>query len=98
MKEVEEIAAALRQAESPPEPKPQPAKRTVAVYHQGLTHHARTALERVGVDDDRMATAITLAKAEERATKIAAGGFDVPWSLKREIAHLNEQLERNTHG
>jgi hypothetical protein len=98
MKEVDELAAALRQAEAAAEPKPQSAKRTVAVYHQGLTHHARTALERIGIDDERAATAITLAKAEERATKIAAGGFDVPWSLKREIAHLNEQLERNTHG
>ena len=93
MNEIEELAAALRQAEADAPPKPEPVKRTVSVYHAGLTHNARKALEAAGIEDDRLASVITLAKAEERAAKIAAGGFDVPWSLKREIAHLTNELK-----
>jgi hypothetical protein len=89
MKEIDELAAALRQADAPP---PAPVKRAVDTYHAGITHDARMTLLDAGIDDERMATAITLARAEERAAKIAAGGFDVPWPLKREIAHLNNQL------
>jgi hypothetical protein len=93
--EIDDIVAAAakaaREADAPP--KPEPARRTVSVYHTGLTHNARKALAAVGVEDDRLASVITLAKAEERAAKIAAGGFDVPWSLKREIAHLTNELK-----
>ncbi len=93
--EIDEIVAAAAKAAREAETakaEAAPSRRKVSVYHQGLTHHARTALERVGIDDERMATAITLAQAEERAARVAAAGFDVPYALKREIAHLNEQI------
>ena len=93
MNEIEELAAALRQAEADASPKPEPVKRTVSVYHTGLIHNARKALEAIGVEDDRLASAITLAKAEERAAKLAVNGVDAPWTLKREIAHLTNELK-----
>jgi hypothetical protein len=93
--EIDDIVAAAakaaREAEAPP--KPEPARRAVSVYHTGLIHNARKALEAIGVEDDRLASAITLAKAEERAAKLAVHGVDAPWALKREIAHLTNELK-----
>lgn len=70
-------------------PKPEPSD----TYTASLLAEAQRELAAVGfADNARLAAAISLAKAEERALRVSANGHAVPHGIKREIETLKDFL------
>lgn len=71
-------------------PKPEQESDT---YTTSLLAEAQRELAVVGfADNARLAAAISLAKAEERALRVSANGHAVPHGIKREIETLKDFL------
>lgn len=69
-------------------PKPEPESDT---YTKSLLAEAQRELAAAGfANNARLAAAISLAKAEERAERVIANGHTVPHGIKREIETLKD--------